>query len=261
MSLQFDFDRKANRLMEEKRFTPSSTLRSQLSRTSMALSLPDPATSRLNLPDLYAKRRESVVSIGGLFKCPRCTKWHLNAATGFAIAKPDVFLTNYHVIEGGTHTGLVARSIHGEVFAVAEVLAADRASDFAIIRIPGLHLEPIPLRADARPGESVAVISHPHSRPYSLTTGIISRYFTRRENGKGPRTEWMQITADFARGSSGGPILDASGNAIGIVSRTQSVEEEHGESNLNESKEPVHHATQMVFHDCVPARAVLDAIR
>ena len=58
----------------------------------------------------------------------------------------------------------------------------------------------------------------------------------------------MQITADFARGSSGGPVLDARGRAVGMVASTGSVHynNDHGEQkNL-----------QMVFKECVTADAI-----
>ena len=62
----------------------------------------------------------------------------------------------------------------------------------------------------------------------------------------------MSITADCARGSSGGPIMDKHGNAVGLVARTVSV-------YYTQSKEKKDNLL-MVFKNCVPASAVLKLI-
>jgi hypothetical protein len=69
----------------------------------------------------------------------------------------------------------------------------------------------------------------------------------------------MQITADYARGSSGGPIIDQAGNLVGLVSSTSPVlytdnaaakGTTTGQANL-----------QMVRHNCVTGRAILELTR
>ena len=62
----------------------------------------------------------------------------------------------------------------------------------------------------------------------------------------------MSVTADFAKGSSGAPILDLNGNVVGMVASTKSVyyDEENG----------LQKDLQMVMKNCVPAKCILDLI-
>jgi len=62
----------------------------------------------------------------------------------------------------------------------------------------------------------------------------------------------MAVTADFAKGSSGGPLLDACGNVAGMVASTTSIyygTEKGQKDNL-----------QMVLKHCVPAASILKLI-
>jgi hypothetical protein len=64
----------------------------------------------------------------------------------------------------------------------------------------------------------------------------------------------MSVTADYAVGSSGGPVFDSSGNVIGMVSRTYSTQP---------SKNHRQHESfgnQMVFKDCVSLDTILGLI-
>ena len=70
---------------------------------------------------------------------------------------------------------------------------------------------------------------------------------------------FMQITADYARGSSGGPVLDAYGNALGMVASTSPVFTAPpippaGAKDIKPSTP----SQQMVRHNCATARAILE---
>jgi S1-C subfamily serine protease len=66
-------------------------------------------------------------------------------------------------------------------------------------------------------------------------------------DGKKQKTA-MSITADYAKGSSGGPALDASGAVVGIASSTQSI--------YYGSEKPEQGPLQMVVKNCVPVAAL-----
>jgi hypothetical protein len=64
-------------------------------------------------------------------------------------------------------------------------------------------------------------MSHPDDRFYLLTTGTVARHTIWRE-AAGDQS-FMAITADFAKGSSGCPVLDERGAVVGIVNNTESI--------------------------------------
>jgi serine protease Do len=139
------------------------------------------------------------------------------------------------------------------VYPVVEVLAADAARDVALVKLGGAkNLPAAPVRAGSSPLTDVVVMSHPDGRFFSITKGVVSRYFRRGKDGKGPM--FMQITADYAKGSSGGPVLNTAGEVIGLVSSTNSV-------YYNQDKDGDQQNLQMVFKDCVPADAILGLVK
>jgi hypothetical protein len=90
----------------------------------------------------------------------------------------------------------------------------------------------------------VFVISHPDGHFYSLTRGYVSRrYLTAKD-----RVPRLQITADFAKGSSGAGIFNGRGELAGLVTSTSSIyynESEGKKENL-----------QMVVKSGVPAESI-----
>jgi hypothetical protein len=205
-----------------------------------------------NWPAFYEKHVGKTVAVLARYKCDRCNRWHLRDCGGLVLSPNGIIATNYHVMDH-SDSGISAVGLpDGSIFPIAEVLAADPTADVAIVRVDtrGKPLPAPELRVDAPVGAPVALISTPGDAHYFLTTGIISRYGFWPYNGQ--RAERMDITADFARGSSGFPVYDAEGRAVGIVTSTTSF---HAD-NQNGKKENV----QMVFKHCVPMRSILRLI-
>jgi len=212
---------------------------------------------------LYEAVVPAVVVIGSIYKCNSCSDWHLGGmASGWLLADNGLVVTNHHVFgEDGDHRFGVMTA-DGEVFAVTAILAADRAGDAAVAQIDtrGRKLPAVGVGPRPACGEAVTVISHPAGRFYSLTKGIVSRYHRQQDEpavattrgpavGKGDKAAadpiWMSVTADFAVGSSGGPVFNADGEVVGMVSRTFS-----SEATRNHRRR-AQFGTQMVFKDCV----------
>jgi serine protease Do len=87
------------------------------------------------------------------------------------------------------------------------------------------------------------VISHPDGMFYYYSKGMVSLYDRIKAR---PRTEWMAISADYARGSSGAAVLNDSGEVVGMVASTITI-------NYDREKET---NPQMVVGLCAPVEAI-----
>jgi serine protease Do len=216
----------------------ASDLAKQLERPTVDLDLPEAATSvsTMSPSELYRKCRQSVFSLAEVRDCEGCNEIHVTPyGTGFAITADGVLLTNHHLIKAlGSSSRLVASTADGKTYPVVEVLASSEKDDVASIRIDGSGFEPLQLSVDNFVGTRVAVISHPRGHLYSLSEGIVTRLFTEYS----ART--MLISAEYAVGSSGAPVLDSSGKVLGMVAAT---------SSLN---------NQMMLRGCIPSQSLLE---
>ncbi|NQT39395.1 MAG: trypsin-like peptidase domain-containing protein [Planctomycetes bacterium] len=241
--------REGAELIDKDRVVDMAVLVEQLKRTRCQLELPPAEPIAEGPVEVYAKAKASVVVVAGLYKCEKCTGWHATTATGFVIASSGAVVTNYHVINNPDKKAMVVMTSNWQVAPVAEVLAASRADDLAIVRIDAKDLTPLPVADASSPapiGSPVNVISHPAGRFYFYTTGIVSRYMKVRSAMR--QADTMLITADFARGSSGAPVLDNGGRVAAIVASTNSIyytETEDQQKNL-----------QMVFKVAIPSKSL-----
>lgn len=211
--------------------------------------------------EIYRRAARASVLIGSAYKCDKCAKWHNTLASGFAITADGVIATNHHVAAGATGEAMGVLTADGRFFPVVEVLATDKAHDVALLRVEAKDLPFLPLRDDAPAGTPIRCYSHPANTFGCLSEGVITRYFKTNEAER-VGAIFMQTTADYARGSSGGPILDAFGNAVGMVASTSPVftAPPTPSAGAKEAK-PSTPSQQMVRHNCATARALLDLTR
>lgn len=134
-----------------------------------------------------------------------------SSGSGFAIGDGSVIVTAHHVVDGCTRIDVP------EVGAAAH-LRSDPAADLAILKMNRALPGALRFRSGhpVRLGEEIVVIGYPLrgllSTPPTVTTGIVSSLAGIHDD----RTE-MQISAPVQPGNSGGPVLDRSGNVVGIV--------------------------------------------
>jgi S1-C subfamily serine protease len=248
--LRRDFTRGLSILRKAGKTATAATLIKQLGRRHHPLALPAVRKTPLSPTEIYARCKPSVVLIGSVYKCKRCTKWHTSIATGFFVTPGGAVATNYHVLNNPKQNAIGVMMHDGTMLAVKEVLAADEKSDAAVLQVVlprGKIVRAIPLEVYSPAGTRVACISHPDRRFYSLSRGIVSRHFL-RPTPKGTVPQ-MSVTADFAKGSSGGPILDERGNAVGMVSVTTTIYHKH-----EKDKAPTN--PQMVVKCCTTAASI-----
>jgi len=236
------------RLMQAGQTVKSTALIAQLDKPSCRLKLAASANQAISPQDLYTRVKSGVLVIAGIFKCPKCGNWHAACASGFAIASSGAIITSYHVLNAPDRETIVAMTADGKVLPVKSVLAASKTDDVAILRVDAADLSPLALAA-APVGSRIHVISHPDNHFYMLTDGMIARYHNALPPGR-PSMR-MDITADYAKGSSGGPVFDSYGSVVGLVAATNWIyaDETNGHQHL-----------QMVIHECIPAAAVLKLI-
>jgi serine protease Do len=238
-------------LFDSKKAVPMKDLVDQLGRKQCSLTLAEPAVPSASAVDVYTRCKAGVVVIGGLYKCEKCGHNHCVLASGFFLAESGAVVTNYHVVNSPKNLTLVAATADGKVYPVKSVLAASQASDLAIIQIDGSGFTPLPVLANVPVGADVLVLSHPDGRFFTLTRGIVSRYGRAMGDRRGPPV--LQITADYARGSSGAPVLDLSGEVVGVVSSTQSIYYNNDHTKQED--------LQMVVNQCVPAEEILKLVK
>jgi putative serine protease PepD len=104
----------------------------------------------------------------------------------------------------------------------AKVIAMDLRLDLAILSVePGLGVEPLGFAKSSvytTPGTGVAVVGYPFGGPQTITTGILSAVVTNSQFAESDvQSVLMQTDAAVNPGNSGGPLLDASGAVLGIV--------------------------------------------
>jgi len=180
-----------------------------------------PADRRLTSRELYDHARPSVVVVGTLERSGD-DDYTMSLGSGFIVHESGIVVTNFHVIDTVEALGVAVMTADGAVHAVTSLLAVSPLADIAVCRLDGAeNLPPLALAAAARPGERLHVIGSPDGAFFSLTEGILSRYFVHRENGQAKTM--FTTTADFGVGSSGGPLLDECGNVAGMVASTRAV--------------------------------------
>jgi S1-C subfamily serine protease len=190
------------------------------------LPLPDVSAAHLAWPAVAVRAEAATIVLGEFFRDAKSKKDEFStAAGGFVITPGGACVTSLHVVNGKGARGFVALTRDGHVLPVRAVLAADPLEDLAIIQLDlpeGEVLAALPLAVEPAPvGAPVGVMSHPDERFYLFTMGTVGRHTVWRE--RGGAEHFMSITADFAKGSSGCPVLDQRGAVVGVVNNTESI--------------------------------------
>ena len=183
----------------------------------------------LTPPQIAEQIKTSTVIFARVYKNSQSGLHSLGMASGYIIGEEGICVTNYHVIENyankkNQNLSLQIMTADEKVYPVIEVLTASKEADIAILKVNtnGVLLVPLPLGDAARVGDPVFVLSHPRKRLYYFTSGIVARNYLKPLTAKLKVPE-MDITADFAAGSSGAPVVDNKGNLVGTVSTTYSI--------------------------------------
>lgn len=137
------------------------------------------------------------------------------SGSGFLIDPSGYILTNYHVIEGADRVTVTLGD--GRIFK-ASIVGVDPAIDVALLRISARGPLPVaPLgHSDAlRVGEWVCAIGNPLGFVHSVTVGVVS--FLGRKVLDPSLDALIQTDAAITFGNSGGPLINARGQVVGIT--------------------------------------------
>jgi S1-C subfamily serine protease len=143
--------------------------------------------------------------------------------SGIVIDANGTILTNWHVVENAVK---VTVSFEKGKTVEAQVVGKDPSNDLAVLRIPtdGLTLHPLTLGDSSRVqvGDPVLAIGNPFDLERTLTTGVISALQRQITAPNGfTINNVLQTDAPINPGNSGGPLLNASGQVIGINSQIE----------------------------------------
>ncbi len=168
--------------------------------------VPDDIFSQFMMPGGYVQRVEGLGS-------------------GFLVSADGLIITNQHVVAGADSIVVTLRD--GRDFQ-AKLLGEDARTDIAVVKIEGgsFPVAPIGRSADLVTGDWVVAIGNPYgyvlgnSEP-SVTAGVVSavrRSVLPSGDQPGLYVDMIQTDAAINPGNSGGPLVDATGQVVGVNS-------------------------------------------
>jgi serine protease Do len=146
---------------------------------------------------------------------PAPDQHQVSLGSGFLITADGYIVTNNHVVE---NSGKVTVKLADERELKAKVIGTDAQSDVALLKVsvedaPHLNLGD---SGRLRVGEDVIAVGNPFGLGGTVTRGIVSALG--RDIHAGPYVDFIQTDAAINHGNSGGPLLNLSGEVVGVNS-------------------------------------------
>jgi S1-C subfamily serine protease len=216
---------KLEALADAKKVLAHDKLVAKLKPRAAGITPAKPAAKALAPEDVYKAAVPSVFVVGSVHP-DKDGKWQTGTyATAWVLAADGVLVTNWHVFEdlkAGEVFGAADRD--GGVYPLTDFLGGDKAADVAVFRVAAADLKPLPVAAaHAEIGSWVGLIGHPGDLFYMYTQGTVTRYSTNTTADKTVE-KWMGVTAEYASGSSGSPVLNKYGAVVGMAALTLSLD-------------------------------------
>lgn len=140
---------------------------------------------------------------------------YASLGTGFVFAqdgRASLVVTNYHVVQerwaAGLEDVLLTRGTREYTGEIVRVSAAD---DLAVVRVDA-ELPVLEMAPEVTVGEPIVVIGSGDGLEGTVTTGVVSAVDRLLEGAR-----WLQVSAQVNQGNSGGPVVDAEGRVLGVV--------------------------------------------
>ena len=153
--------------------------------------------------------------LGSIFGLGPSTSRQQGQGSGFITRANGLIFTNEHVVRGADQVKVTlpdGRSFNGKV------LGGDPLTDVAVVKVVADNL-PVAALGDSnglQPGEWAIAIGNPFGLNNTVTAGIISAVGRTNAIGDGQRVPYIQTDAAVNPGNSGGPLINAAGQVIGM---------------------------------------------
>ena len=134
--------------------------------------------------------------------------------SGFFIDDQGTVVTNYHVVEDCSSSYVTASN--GDTFEVISVLGYNAELDIAILKTDIMGSTAVETNSSVTTGEAVYVLGSSRGLAGTFSEGLVSTAERTIDN-----VSYIQISAPISPGNSGGPVVNAYGEVIGIATLTR----------------------------------------
>ena len=137
-----------------------------------------------------------------------------NVGSGFIISEDGYVITNNHVIDKASK---IIVTLNDGKELVGEVVGTDERTDLALIKVEAEGLKPLKIGGsdDLKKGQWVLAIGSPFGLDSTVTAGIVSAI----NRDTGDYLPFIQTDVAVNPGNSGGPLIDLSGEVVGVNSQ------------------------------------------
>jgi hypothetical protein len=188
--------------------------------------LTPPSTQKLTGRQVYAKAKAALLKVGWQYLCKNCNDWHFSLAGAYAISSDGLVATCHHCVEPPAEMKsghVVVVHADGTLAPLKKFVYLNKTLDLAVFQVESNKLSPLGLAIDCLPGDAAYIYSNPLDVNGYFSVGIVNRYFWNDDivgdlkSADGVATLRVNLSTDWAPGSSGAPILNDFGNVIGHV--------------------------------------------
>jgi putative serine protease PepD len=205
----------------------SSDTKTVVREVPVGSSEPTANTSALSIGEIYRRSNRGVVeiTITSSTASPFGTQQTERAqGSGFVYDSKGNIVTNEHVVHGAKSVSV--RFWNGNIYK-ATVVGTDPSTDLAVIKVdaPESILSPLAVgdSGKVRVGDGVVAIGSPFGLEETVTSGIVSALHRQMDAPNNfTINDSIQTDAAINHGNSGGPLLNAEGEVIGVNSQIRS---------------------------------------
>ncbi|MDP9161717.1 MAG: Do family serine endopeptidase [Acidobacteriota bacterium] len=137
--------------------------------------------------------------------------------SGVLVSPDGYIVTNDHVVDGAVD---IRVTMSNRKILKARLIGTDKLTDLAVIKVEGSNFPSVPWgnSTELHPGQTVLAFGNPFGFRFTVTRGIVSALNRPNPYSTDPRRPggFIQTDAAINQGNSGGPLVDARGEVIGI---------------------------------------------